>query len=184
MTKRLIYALAMLLSTACTHYAPKPTGYFRISMPEANYHSEQLKDKRFLLSNQAHLELSDDDGQTLFFNIVYPNYRANIYGCHKTIRPEDLSTAYRDTRELTLRQAIYNQQITEREYNNAEKHVYGNLFCISGQVASPTQFVLTDSLHYFVRGALYFEQAVNADSIAPVLEFINNDIKQLMTSFE
>jgi len=46
------------------------------------------------------------------------------------------------------------------------------------------QFVLTDSVDYFFRGALYFDTRPNKDSIAPVLDFIYQDIVTLMESFE
>jgi hypothetical protein len=42
---------------------------------------------------------------------------------------------------------------------------------------------LTDSVRSFVRCALYFDNIPNQDSIAPVLEYINNDIQVLMESF-
>jgi gliding motility-associated lipoprotein GldD len=73
--------------------------------------------------------------------------------------------------------------IREQRFENPEQRVYGLLYAISGNVASPTQFVLTDSVRSFFRGALYFDNIPNQDSITPVLEYINNDILILMESF-
>ena len=58
------------------------------------------------------------------------------------------------------------------------------LYKLEGNTASAIQFVLTDSTQYFFRGALYFNAAPNKDSIAPVLQFIEKDIIQLMETFK
>ena len=45
------------------------------------------------------------------------------------------------------------------------------------------QFWITDSTTHYVRGALYFNVAPNPDSIAPVDEYIREDIRHLIESF-
>lgn len=65
-----------------------------------------------------------------------------------------------------------------------KKGVGGILFEVSGPVASPVQFFLTDSTHHFFRGSLYFNATVNPDSTAPVLAFIRKDMETILSSFE
>ena len=48
--------------------------------------------------------------------------------------------------------------------------VFGSLFSVDGNVASPMVFYLTDSTSNFLYGALYFDVRPNADSLAPVTE--------------
>ena len=55
---------------------------------------------------------------------------------------------------------------------------------VTGNAASPLQFYLTDSIHHFVNGALYFEVQPNYDSILPAVKFIEKDIKHLMETLE
>ena len=64
-----------------------------------------------------------------------------------------------------------------------ENHVSGIIFDIAGPVASPTQFYLTDSTNHFLRGALYFNNRVEPDSMAPIYEFIKKDIAKLIETF-
>jgi len=45
------------------------------------------------------------------------------------------------------------------------------------------QFVITDSTKHFIRGALYFDNVPNKDSIAPVADYIRQDMMQLIESF-
>ena len=48
-----------------------------------------------------------------------------------------------------------------------------------GDAASNVQFFLTDSSQHFLRGALYFFNPPNPDSIAPVLQFVRGDIDHI-----
>ncbi|PIV58809.1 MAG: gliding motility lipoprotein GldD, partial [Bacteroidetes bacterium CG02_land_8_20_14_3_00_31_25] len=46
--------------------------------------------------------------------------------------------------------------------------------------ASNIQFYVTDSIRHFVRGALYFETKPNKDSLAPIINFIEQDVTHLV----
>jgi gliding motility-associated lipoprotein GldD len=76
------------------------------------------------------------------------------------------------------------ENIAEIPYENAEQKVYGILYELTGNTASPVQFVLTDSNKNFFRGALYFENVPNKDSIAPIVQYVQKDIVRLIESFE
>jgi gliding motility-associated lipoprotein GldD len=60
--------------------------------------------------------------------------------------------------------------------------VYGLLFDISGNTASPLQFYLTDSTRHFLRGALYFNSVPNIDSLKIVVDFIRADVLHIINS--
>ena len=65
-----------------------------------------------------------------------------------------------------------------------EKNKGGILFKIEGNVATETQFFLTDSSKNFIRGSLYFNNKVNPDSMAIIQKFIDQDIENLISTFE
>ena len=71
----------------------------------------------------------------------------------------------------------------EKAIENKSKRVYGIYYDVKGNSASSVQFYLTDSSTNFIRGALYFYAVPNPDSIAPVLSFIEEDVKHLIESF-
>ena len=62
--------------------------------------------------------------------------------------------------------------------------MHGILYDLKGNTASNVQFVLTDSTKHFFRGALYFNNVPNKDSIAPMSDYIREDIIHIMESFE
>jgi gliding motility-associated lipoprotein GldD len=64
------------------------------------------------------------------------------------------------------------------------RNVYGIIYDIQGEAASQIQFFLTDSTQHYLRGALYFDNKPNQDSIAPVLTFIREDILHLTNTLQ
>ena len=58
------------------------------------------------------------------------------------------------------------------------------LYDIGGDAASPSQFFVTDSSTNFLRGALYFNAEPNADSIAPSIAFVKEDIEHMLKSLK
>ena len=81
-------------------------------------------------------------------------------------------------------QSKYPERIKMQAYSNPEASVYGSLFMLDGESASPLQFMLTDSVLHFFRGALYYDCIPNADSLAPVTRYLKQDIVELIQSFE
>lgn len=74
--------------------------------------------------------------------------------------------------------------IVDTSFYFPEKHVYGTLFELKGDVASPFQFYLTDSTTKFASGVVYFNTVPNYDSLRPSLEFVKKDILRMIETFE
>ena len=180
---KLLIIITCLLYAACTHYSPKPTGYFRIDLPEPTYHWLEFPGFGFYISEQAQMIKIPSPGDGEFFNLAYPHWNAQIYCSYLPIKNDNFTQLSEESRKFVYLHTIKADAIREQPFENSEYKVYGTLYTIRGNVASPTQFVLTDSVRSFFRGALYFDNIPNQDSIAPVLDYINNDIQVLMESF-
>jgi gliding motility-associated lipoprotein GldD len=74
--------------------------------------------------------------------------------------------------------------IADTTFLYPKKKVYGTLFELKGNVASPFQFYLTDSTSKFASGVVYFNTVPNYDSLRPSLEFVKKDIVQMIETFE
>ena len=71
--------------------------------------------------------------------------------------------------------------VEEQFYEDAENRVYGTVYHLKGnKVATTCQFWATDSVHHYLRGALFINRTPNNDSLAPVLNYIQEDIEHLM----
>lgn len=186
----LILALAMLgimTFLSCNDSSqPKPRGYFRIYLPEKEYSTiKKNLPYTFEIPTYSFLENDNDPmAEKYWTNIVFPSFNAKIHLSYKAING-NLNVLLDDTHKLVNKHIPKANAINEQLYINKEKKVYGLAYSIKGvDAASPFQFYLTDSTHHFLRGALYFNVRPNNDSLAPVIEFIQEDIQKLIESFE
>jgi putative hemolysin len=178
--------LSAIFLTSCEQeYVPKPKGFFRITFPEKSYqlHSPAGCPFEFEIPSYA-TEVRDSSklAEPCFMDLQFPAFNATIYLTYKPVQ-NDLQKLYEDHRSMTMKHIPKANAIDEEAYQDAAHHVYGSRYSIKGSAASNTQFYLTDSTRHFIRGSLYFYSLPQPDSIAPVLAFINEDIKHLIETF-
>lgn len=183
----LILFLGLFFLTACNEtYAPKPRGYVRIDLPEHDY---VQFDSTFPYSFEypVYTRLSPDPfspHEPYWLNIDYPQFKGHIHLSYKKI-DGNLLEYLEDSRRFVMKHIPKASAINDSLLYAPEKDIYGLIYNIEGMgAASPCQFFLTDSSMHFVRGALYFELAPNNDSLAPVIDFIREDINHLLRTFE
>ena len=176
----------ILIICSCTgNYTPKPKGFLRIEPPVAQYtfFDEPELPYAFSLSQNTAIELPPSDSATYWINIDYPGLNAKIYCSYKQITAISLNEHIEDCFNLVERIAEKANAINEKAFENNESNVYGTIFLIEGNTSSPIQFMLTDSITHFFRGALYYKDKTNADSIAPVTDYIKKDIVEIIQTF-
>lgn len=167
-------------------YAPKPRGYFRIDLPLKEYQkSDTLFPYEFEYPVYATIsESMHAQEEKYWVDINYPQFDATLHVSYKKV-DNNLLTYLEDTYTLATKHipkadAIYDSLIIHRDRN-----IFGLLYQIEGsEVASPYQFLLTDSTNHFVRGALYFNTLPNNDSLQPVIDFLKEDIDHLINTFQ
>ncbi|MBW7848122.1 MAG: gliding motility lipoprotein GldD [Bacteroidales bacterium] len=165
---------------------PKPKGYLRIDLPERAYQPfDSAQHFRFDYSAFARVDRADQKaGHDDWYTIVYPQFKAEVYVSYKAV-DKNLPVFLEDARTLALTHLPKASGIADSIVIVPENKVYGNFYFIQGKgVASPIQFYLTDSVHHFVRGALYFGFRPENDSIAPVIHFLKDDLRHLAGSLE
>jgi len=103
-----------------------------------------------------------------------------------TYRPveNNLKELLLEAEKLTFNHTIKADGISSAPYVNAQKKVYGSIFEVTGNAASPIQFHVTDSSHHFITGAVYFNVQPNYDSIKPAINYLQKDIIRMIESLE
>lgn len=157
---------------------PKPYGYFRIDLPTPEYLRAEQDEYSFEMSKYA--RFSPYDGETEGINIDYNFLNGRIHLSYMPLDIDTFSVVSEECRTLAYKHTIKANAIIENYYENDSTKVYGVLYKITGNAASPVQFFLTDSTKHFLRGALYFNNLPNYDSIAPVADYVNQDIIHLI----
>ncbi len=174
--------LSLILLTGCTNYSPKPRGYFRIEPQKAVYAPLEMPDLpySFECSQEAKVDSTALKGKKGWINLMYPELHATIYCSYEEGKP--VEQFLQDSYKLVDRQQRI-QDMQEKVFENPEKQVYGSLFLLKGDCISPIQFHLTDSTGHFFRGAVYYAFEPKADSIAPVTQYLIQDVMHLMETF-
>lgn len=187
--KFLIFNLAVLLTcVACNHVStPRPYGYYRITTPDTAYLPFDAQYANypytFDLSQNAEVRPRTDVTEPYWINIYYPALDATIHCSYKTVN-RNLRELTNDALEFVYRNASFANAIPEREYSHPEADVYGVLFDLEGNTASSCQFFVTDSTHHFFRASVYCNCPPNADSLAPVYDYLRTDVIRMVESFE
>ncbi len=181
----LIICILGVLSACTKTSIPRPYGYFRVDLPNHTYRIVDTLNLpyRFEIPMEAKLISRDSKDGKFWIDLVYPKLNASIYCSYKPIT-NNLAELLEDTRKIVYKHSIRADGIGEKVYEHTEKNVHGILYDLKGNTASSVQFVLTDSTKHFFRAALYFNNVPNKDSIAPMSNYIREDIIHIMESFE
>lgn len=202
-------ALAALLFAACGggDYTPKPQAYLRIDMPEHSYwlvdslciHAgDTLTDgtdtvvaitgscKTFPFTFEANQcveikEKSAPKGEE-WLDLVYPQWQGVVFLTYKRLNgPDDLRGQIDTSSRLVEKHYKFSSGVDEQSFDSDDGTVHAVTWHLKGsKVASTFQFYATDSVRHFLRGALYVDRTPNNDSLAPVLEYMQEDIEHLV----
>ena len=169
-------------------YTPKPRGYARVIFPEKKYKRYQEQGFPYQFEIPVYANVVKD---TTFFgkkpenpywiNIHFPSLGGQIYLSYKTISAaQPLSKLIEDTHEMSFTVHSKRADYIDEQAFQLERKVYGIIFNVGGNAASSYQFIATDSVHHFLRGALYFDVTPNADSLRPINNFLKKDLEHLL----
>lgn len=189
MRNKIIILLFLVMMLACGgNETPKPRGFFRIDLPEKAYNQfDSLHPYRF--EHPAYSVVIPDTrdwAEPYWADIVFEDFNARIHLSYKQVSGRSELHGYlEDAHTFVHRHIPKATAIRDAVFIDEENNVFGTLIRIRGrEAASALQFWATDSLQHFLRGALYFNVAPDNDSLAPVIDFIEEDIRHLLQTLE
>lgn len=193
MTRAVLFGFILVFIWACndnSNILPKPRIYPRVIYPEKNYKQQVFDDCPFeMMVPEYFVSIKDtfiEDGQKnkCWFDLHAQNFDAYLHLSYIVIdNRKHFDKLMSDAFELADKHNIKASFRDELKINKPEKDLHGILFEIEGPVATPLQFFVTDSTNHFMRGSLYFKSQVNRDSIAPIYEFLREDIVELLNTY-
>jgi len=206
-SNKIIIVLSLLLANCNSAYSPKPRGYFKIEFPDRSY--RQFNNPEFPYSFEYPLYATIIRDTTFFdakpenpywLNINFPRFNGKIYISYniiggKTIFKVKRKDGYVDSvgvntfvrlikgsYELTYKHT-YKASSIEDSVFRTKYGIEGIYFRLGGNTATSNQFLLTDSVKNFLRGALYFDATPNQDSLGMVNDFLQQDMNHLINTF-
>jgi gliding motility-associated lipoprotein GldD len=177
----------LLLLTACgtEDPVPKPRGYFRIDLPPREYVSWQ--DEGVLsaeLPTYARIQPRTAEGSTRWYDLRFPAQRATLHLTWTPVTAGSVMDLVEDAHVFKNTHESKAVRIASARVLRDSARVFGSVFHVDGDVASPLVFYLTDSTANFLYGALYFDVRPNADSLAPVTQRIREDVEHFTRTLE
>ncbi len=165
---------------------PKPPTYLRLDLPAHNY-------------SKYKSECGYSFQAASIFSIKGVTDTLGKLTCHKDIDIEKLNAiihfSFIDMKEPLSKYVNFaNDKVDEHKLKataiedfqivRKDQRVFGTLFELQGDVASPFQFYLTDSTSKFVSGVVYFNTRPNYDSLKPSLDYLKVDLLKMVNTFE
>ncbi|MDR0711891.1 MAG: gliding motility lipoprotein GldD [Prevotellaceae bacterium] len=179
----------VILICACSgrQGVPKPRGYYRIDLPEKHdYETFTIKGYPYAFDMSTYATAMPNTGkgsEPYWLDVYYTDYNAIIYLSYKNVK-NTYAQLVEDAHTLVYKHTIKADAISEQRFESGNGKTFGYLYEIGGNAATNVQFYVTDSVKNFLRGSLYFNVHPNRDSLAPVIEFITEDIRRLMETLE
>ena len=177
-----------VLAAACSdgNETPKPQAYLRIDMPPHAYSvcDTMALPFTFELSNLAEVQWKKNLPRDKWFTIAYPKYKGYVFMTYKAMNGvRDLRAQIDTSYKFVEGHFSFSSGIDENKFVDREHRLSGTTYHLKGQnVASTYQFWVSDSNRHFIRGALYIDCTPNNDSLAPVLDYLQEDINHLIES--
>ncbi len=203
-----VWILVTIIASSCNStYTPRPRGYYKIDFPDHSYQSFNKAGYPLRFEYPAYATIVQDSTyfeeqpeNPYWLNIDFPQFHGRIYisyieiGGKSRFKVRDAKGNYIDSigtntfdnlikssYALTYKHTYKASSIDDSAFTTSN-NVEGIYFKIGGNAATANQFLVTDSVKHFLRGALYFDATPNADSLAIVNHFLQQDMKHLINS--
>jgi gliding motility-associated lipoprotein GldD len=195
--KNTIYGSLLLvflfLITACKNdniSVPKPRAYPKVDFIKKDIQSTTFNNCPFSFDFPSYGELKKaktTKGQVTmdcWFDIHMKAYNARIHCSYIPInKQEDLESYVKDAFTISGQINKRSDYMSEELIQNANG-VKGLMMRFEGPAASPCHFYLTDEKEHFLKASLYFDTQVNPDSLAPITQYLLQDVDKMIASFK
>lgn len=181
------FSLAGIILVACSEKipVPKPPLYLRTDFPPHTY--EIFKDDcpyQFELAKIYSAKAVQQDNKMTCHKDIDLGPLNGVINFSYINMTESLATYVNYSNDKVGEHKIKATGIESENIIHPEKRVFGTIFKLQGDVATPFQFYLTDSTDNFVSGVIYFNSIPNYDSLIPSLNYLEKDLYHLINTFE
>lgn len=179
-----LVAVLLCCMVACSHPKdpfPRPKGWPRIDLPAHTYQKYDNNVCPFTFEYPAIGIIEKQKNDSCWMDLYFKPFECRWHVTYRYI-PGSGKTAmdhYEEYRKLVFKHIQKVSQIKENPI--AGPNGSGTLFELFGTVGVPAQLLYTDSTH-LVLASFYFDTAVRNDSLAPVIDFMKEDLRHMAES--
>ncbi len=164
---------------------PKPPTYLRTNFPEHSYVKyDDNCPYSFDVSTLFKVDkVKEGDKETCHKDIQLGALNGVIHFSYIDMI-EPLSKYVNYSNDKVDEHKIKASSIEDLQIIRPEDKVFGTFFELKGDVATPFQFYLTDSVSQFVSGIVYFNSVPNYDSLRSSIEYLKVDLLKMVNTFK
>lgn len=179
--RSLLLLMIIGISLSCKEdLLPKPKAQLRLEYASQKY--DRIKTNcPFVFEKSMNSTIKINN--KCWVNLEYSDMNASINMTYRPVQ-DNLKELFLEAEKLTFNHTIKADGISSVPYSNQQKKVYGAIYEVTGNAASPLQFHFTDSTDHFITGAVYFNVQPNYDSIKPAIRYLQKDIVHLIESVQ
>jgi len=178
----LLVVFSILLCSCSDSNLPKQTAFLRIEFQEPKYFAfKDINHPIKFYYNASATEIKTENPNQL--SLIYPKINCSVdLFIQKLNNSKDFDDNFSDFSLLLDTHSKKSNGVFMREYEDLNNRIFSKIYEISGGVASPIQFYITDSTSNFIKGSLNLKFKSNYDSIFPSIQYVKNDIFVLVES--
>ena len=180
-SKFLLFLIGSFLFVSCNKsYKPKPRGYNHIDFPITSYKKIIIQNKYSFEKNRIAKQNKNDSLGWL--NLIYKKYGAQVLITYKPINNSSELSNYINESYKLISQHNKKASSIKETFIKTRSGKDAIIIELTGDVPTQFQFITTDSVNHFLRGALYFETSTKNDSLAPIIEYIKKDMIHILNT--
>lgn len=179
-----LFLLVFLFAGCKKGYVPKPYGYPRIERDTASYRLFNSPEfpLQFDIAAEADAVLRGNATSAVWLDISYPDYGATLYCTYLPVSGKDIDEELSKATEFVYLHAAKASSIEAVSFEG--EGVSASLYRLYGNVATPIQFIAENNSCFLLRGALYFDFEVDPDSVAPIVDYLEDDVRRLVETLK
>lgn len=182
----LLCGIFSLLSGCSEEIAPRarPHGFHKISFPETDaYQNFETDNCPFKFTYPASGQISRLENDSCWIDIDFPQYGLKWHLTHRFVPDTGLPIGehFEEHRKLIYKHSKKATQIAARDYNTSAGT--GKAYEVYGNVGTPAYYFLSDSAQENVLMlSFYFNTAMKNDSLAPIIEYMREEVEKSLES--
>lgn len=177
-------SLVLLCGCGTPDSFPHPRAYPRIDLPLHAYKKITPKDCPFSLNLPVKGELTNmaiEDSCKM--DVYFPGFEYYWHFTYRNIPQSGKPRRYHEEEYLKL----VMKHAQKLDYLNEQKietpNGWGTMYELKGHIGSPVQLLFGDSTH-LIMTSFYFQEAVNQDSLKPLIVYVTEELEEMVRSVE
>lgn len=166
---------------------PKPYAYARLEYPASSYltfhlpgHPCRFEYPGFFTVNEKPSGKAD----TRWVDLRWPAYGVTVFTTYQRIKEASSAEELAVRMEMLLAKKLpEHSTVNTRLVSLPDTALKAFVFEVDGPASVPLEFMIADDKQNLFQGIVQFDQALNRDSLADILQGLTSDMHRLIASF-